>query len=359
MKKKLSFIALFAICVLILSACNRGIQDSAADQGQNNTIDRMQNNSVIYQQEIPAFTDSTYYSEEKNIFDFYEGGPGDDYEALPPGFSYLYTPILYGDLSEFAGTWVNGYGEISELWVNGDFGQGFIEYGDFAMNADGSYFWSVYSGIGSFRVQFYPVGIEVTGDRGIIFTDTSKDRIYAGHETPHTVNQIFYLQETNDFETEYYDGWSSLMITGYTGNKQVVIIPSHIHSLPVTHIGYNAFAGKQLTRVIIPDNVTYIGDYAFAGNQLTNVIIPGGLTFIDDGVFSANQLTSITIPGNVTFIGDGAFQFNRLTSVIFSNSVTYIGPWAFAGNPLTGNIYIPNGVVVGEDAFNSRRLMIQ
>jgi predicted Kef-type K+ transport protein len=196
-----------------------------------------------------------------------------------------------------------------------------------------------------------------------------------------------------DFEAYPNDDGKSVRIDDYLGSKWEIRIPPRIRNLPVTHIGYTAFAEKNLISVVIPNSVTHIDErafrnnkltsviignsvteierYAFAGNQLTNVIIPNSVTVIDEAfvknkltsvtignsvtgfwaAFAFNQLTSVTIPNSVIIIGNLSFAFNKLTSVTIGNSVTEIGGWAFSYNQLT-SVTIPDSVtMIGEGAF--------
>jgi hypothetical protein len=113
----------------------------------------------------------------------------------------------------------------------------------------------------------------------------------------------------SDFEIRPIDGGKSVEITEYIGDKWEVVIPSKIRDLPVTHIGLDAFAGKNLTKVTIPNSVTTIRDCAFLDNQLTSVTIPNSVTEISDTAFNSNQLTSITIGGNLAINGAFFEQF--------------------------------------------------
>jgi len=136
----------------------------------------------------------------------------------------------------------------------------------------------------------------------------------------------------SDFTVEPLDGGKSVIITGYVGTKWEVRIPSKIRKLPVSHIANNAFSGKKLTNVNIPNSVTNIGDNAFGNNQLTKVIIPNSVTYLSG--FNGNMLANITIPDGVISIGNSAFAGNQLTNIHIPNSVTYIASDAFKGNPL-------------------------
>jgi hypothetical protein len=109
----------------------------------------------------------------------------------------------------------------------------------------------------------------------------------------------------------------------------------------VTRIDNQAFQGKGLTDVTIPNSITEIGSYAFFQNSITEVVIPDSITNIELGVFETNLLTSVTIPENIASISIGSFKNNPLNSVI-SKSV------------------IPPTIVTGgnTDSFNSNRTNI-
>jgi len=126
-------------------------------------------------------------------------------------------------------------------------------------------------------------------------------------------------QSIDDFE--YKSEFKALTITGYKGSGKAVVIPEKINGLPVTKIGYQAFAFKQLTSVNIPDSVTQIDNAAFYNNRLTAVILPPSLVSIGDIAFSFNRITNVVIPSSVKRIGDEAFSENRLTSVTLPQDV--------------------------------------
>jgi len=89
-----------------------------------------------------------------------------------------YAKILTGDLSAFAGTWVNGEGTRAELKPDGIFGN-YAEYKDvkinnFRITADGFYSWSIGTEWFDSPVTLYPVGKDVIGGNGILKTDTTK-----------------------------------------------------------------------------------------------------------------------------------------------------------------------------------------
>lgn len=147
----------------------------------------------------------------------------------------------------------------------------------------------------------------------------------------------------NDFQVESVDNGRSVRITEYVGAKSKLRIPPKINKLPITYIGENAFRGKNLISVTIPNSVTHIEKNAFRNNQLTNINIPDSVTHIENGAFALNRLINLTIPSSVIYIGDGAFLYNRFTSINIPESVTHIGYFPFAFDQLT-NINIPENV---------------
>ena len=181
-----------------------------------------------------------------------------------------------------------------------------------------------------------------------------------------------------DFEWEY--NFYGMSITGYTGKKTDITIPSTINGKTVTYISDSAFKGKQLTKVILPNKLLRIGSKAFENNKLTNIIFPDTLIDIGGQSFLSNQLTTLVIPDNVEDIGirafvsnklkkvvlganlrtidTGAFGFNQLTSITIPGNVLFIRELAFAGNNITSIVNIGNTWIRGntfdyfEEIFN-------
>ncbi len=108
----------------------------------------------------------------------------------------------------------------------------------------------------------------------------------------------------------------------------------------VNHIKANAFEGKELTSVVIPETITNIESSAFAYNNLTSVTIPSSVTKIGAFSFANNQLTEVIMEdaplgSNNTTIHNAAFQNNQLSSVTIPVKITNMSNNVFNGNPLT------------------------
>jgi len=118
-----------------------------------------------------------------------------------------------------------------------------------------------------------------------------------------------------DFDTILFDEGRTICIEHYVGKKTVVKIPPRIKSLPVVHIGTEAFAHKNLIDVTIPDSVMIINYSAFASNQLTSITIPNGVFYIGALAFASNPLTSITIPESASIIQQLAFTSDQFIPI--------------------------------------------
>jgi hypothetical protein len=122
----------------------------------------------------------------------------------------------------------------------------------------------------------------------------------------------------------YYRGIFKLSIIGYSGPGGKVKIPKEINRKPVIAIGKDAFSGKNLSTISIPNSIVSIGDRAFAHNKLNGVSIPDNVTLIGRFSFADNKLTGISLPNTVTIIENGVFKGHHLSCVIIPDSVLSI-----------------------------------
>ncbi len=195
----------------------------------------------------------------------------------------------------------------------------------------------------------------------------------------------------NDFYREYSIKRDVIIINGYKGNNDVVMIPSEIDGKKVAEIA--GFRGRGVLKsVTIPESVTTIGDRAFSdstvlteinvddnnpsytskdgvlyskdmtsliccpGGKIGNFTIPDSVTKIVEEAFrGCTGLTSISIPDSVTEIGDLAFyDCTGLTSITIPDSVTEIGNSAFERCTGLTSITIPSSVTaIGGYTFSS------
>ena len=188
-------------------------------------------------------------------------------------------------------------------------------------------------------------------------TDSSIDSSTSVEKTP-----------TEGVVYDLFNEGTYALVTGYNGTDTDVVIADTYKGVPVIVIGANAFYGRNITSVVIPDSVAIIGARAFMGCfYLSSVEIPDSVVTIQDVAFGAcisltdiqlgennpsYQLidgnlyskdgktlvqyalgktdNSFTIPNGVTAIGMGSFAYcPNLTSVVIGDSVTTIGDFAF------------------------------
>ena len=250
-------------------------------------------------------------------------------------------------------------------------------------------------GAGSYTANetYVPASLKtVTITDGITFVGIGGFANCTGLETinvPHSVSVLYNLafaettaryEFTNTLLTCWTDGWntytnvsSSILGKGIAGRLEL--------SKDVSQIDLYAFQNcKNLTNIIIPDNITKIDRGTFYGcsglievkigdsvtsieesafsdcTSLESFVIPYNVTSIGAQAFShCSSLTSITIPIGVTSIEDATFSnCSSLTSIIIPESVTSIGEWAFSYCSNLSNITIPNGVTsISTNAFSN------
>jgi hypothetical protein len=91
---------------------------------------------------------------------------------------------------------------------------------------------------------------------------------------------------------------NAVTITGWKGKGVDIVIPATIDGLPVQAIGRDAFRGKKIQSLALPDGITYIGDFAFFNHRLTSLVLPENIETGADAfaTIGANPLTSIEAP---------------------------------------------------------------
>ena len=136
-----------------------------------------------------------------------------------------------------------------------------------------------------------------------------------------------------DFEL-LQNRFGGITIIAYNGTEKNVIIPETIGGLPVTIIGNKAFYRKELAAVTIPETVVTVEPLAFAENQLQSIDI-SGCASIGFEAFAGNQLTVLVLSERLSSIGPRAFINNKLSAITLPGKITNIGKDAFAGNPLS------------------------
>ena len=174
----------------------------------------------------------------------------------------------------------------------------------------------------------------------------------------------FEMNQTDD-GFKYILVNDDLLITGYVGDSNEIVIPNQINGETVTNIGKRAFYKSKASSITLPSNLLIIDDYAFYQcTRLQEITIPSSVLEIRSYSFlGCSTLRSIIIPSSVVKIGDCAFQFcdSVTTLSIGEGSVLeYIGESAFSQNTsISGTLNLPDSVkYIGDYAFFYSNLII-
>ncbi|MCL2088943.1 MAG: leucine-rich repeat protein [Oscillospiraceae bacterium] len=172
---------------------------------------------------------------------------------------------------------------------------------------------------------------------------------------------VTVIEQDGDFEYTLRNG--NAVITEYIGEDTEVTVPSFVGAneenefdgYPVTVIGRDAFADKDITKVVLPAGITAIEDGAFGGcKDLASINFPTSLTSIGNTAFVFTNLTSINLlaNANLTHIGELAFYYTPLESVVLPANMTTISDSTFANCRDLVSVTLPaNLVSIGESAF--------
>jgi serine acetyltransferase len=187
-------------------------------------------------------------------------------------------------------------------------------------------------------------------DRGI-FGESMYYDYMSNDRKAGTYNASARYTAKTEGDYQYIETRYGAVITRYSGSEgNRLQIPRTMGGVAVKGFGREAFAGKSISRMQLPDGLLFIDEIAFRNNQLTSVTIPNSVTYIGNEAFRNNQLTDVTIGNSVTSIGSFVFADNPMTSVNIPDSVTFIG--AFPANQLP-NINAGNRRIVTIDMWDS------
>lgn len=137
-------------------------------------------------------------------------------------------------------------------------------------------------------------------------------------------------------------------ISNYRGTLKKLSIPEYFEGVSVKAILKEAFKGKKIKYVSIPNSVYNIGSGAFLGcSALKDVLLPDGLKIIEDSAFAGcKKLKSVTLPEGVTDIYNEAFSdCTGLKKIYIPESVVNIGDNVFK-NVKNLTIYSDNPVAI-------------
>jgi hypothetical protein len=146
------------------------------------------------------------------------------------------------------------------------------------------------------------------------------------------------------------------VLVEYFGTDEVVTIPEG-----VTKIDEDVFAGKEITKVIIPNSVKEIGEVAFRKCYLLSEVSFGNsVTSIGTGAFQGCiALENLTIPSSVTDFGFDVFEDTPwYTKLCDSEPLVIINGILIYGGNSKGDLVLPDTVkVISETAFSGNKML--
>lgn len=178
---------------------------------------------------------------------------------------------------------------------------------------------------------------------------------------------------------QYSISHNEAVITGFTGEPEILDLPSVIDGKPVTEIRENAFYKcETLKKISIPKSVSLIGHHAFYGcKSLESVEINGNIQQLPEGIFygcenlesvdlniqpsalgsyafyGCRSLSEFTVPSSVINIGGYCFgECLRLNKVTLNSSLKNIEEYAFYNCANLEKINLPETLLsIGQQAI--------
>ena len=118
-------------------------------------------------------------------------------------------------------------------------------------------------------------------------------------DTPRTPVTESRKITSGDYEFLIHD--KTATITKYTGDADVVPVPSEIDGYRVTEIGAEAFRYRKMKSVSIPGSISTIGRQAFEYCEITDKLsLPAGVTISEDAFSYAVLPAVVTVPEKAT-----------------------------------------------------------
>ena len=151
-----------------------------------------------------------------------------------------------------------------------------------------------------------------------------------------------------------------------------LIVPETVTFDGITYtvigVGKDAFrANHNISSVILPNTICYIAEGAFCQCSLiTEIDIPGSVKSIGYEAFFGTSLKKVVFHEGLQYIGKSAFIGERYNggpvqiehAIIFPSTLKYIGGRAFYGNKKIPSITLPEGLeIIEDDAFGGCSLI--
>ena len=121
--------------------------------------------------------------------------------------------------------------------------------------------------------------------------------------------------------------------------------------------------------IVIPEGVSYIGRSAYAGYDMSSIVLPDSVVYIDSRAFQygdsygceqkVSNLESIIFSKNLRYIAPFAFYgHNKLKTIELPNTIDYIGRYAFWKAEQMDTVTMGKLPIMGDDVFDSLKTLI-
>lgn len=164
----------------------------------------------------------------------------------------------------------------------------------------------------------------ITGGFAYTFVGWDKDLSNVIEDV--TTKAVFTATEDINYTFELNSDCNTYKLVKFEGTYTDIVIPEEYNGKPITIIGENAFKGKKISSVTIPDCITKIEDRAFSSCDL--------------------EYVKFKTTSNLEYIGEEAFRAIRYYQKYEYRTSSY------ALYYITPNIFIPSKVTyIGKNAF--------
>ncbi len=144
-----------------------------------------------------------------------------------------------------------------------------------------------------------------------VYKDSAAEEWAASHGRVYSVigEEQEDLLEVLQFEPDPEDDRQRLVVTGYTGEAENLILPDEINGVVICRIGEEAFLNNETIRSIrLPGNLERIDSRAFMGSQIETVILPDSVSYLGGLAFAyCKALTKAVLPGNLESVSQEVF----------------------------------------------------
>lgn len=165
--------------------------------------------------------------------------------------------------------------------------------------------------------------------------------------------QEIIVPPAEDFKYSYDAVLEGVFIEGYTGEADMIRIPTELEGDPVVKLSLQYC--KQIRYVEIPGGITNLDSGAFRScDNLQEVVLPEGITEISIYAFTfCDSLETVVIPDTVETIGNSAFTHCKsLEEIVIPENVTKIDDSAFYSCSSLKSVTLPDGIEsIGWRAF--------